>query len=272
MNRPVLAIAVFLTLLTSRSLAEEASDPILEDIRALGLTGCVLLYDSETRTTIQYGDSFADSAFTPASTFKVPHALIALETGVVTDTTIFPWDGIERGWRLWDRDLGFADAIHYSAIHLFQQIAPKIGRERMQQWVDRFDYGNGEISGDIDLFWVDGGLRVTPRQQLDFLQQMVNGKLPVKQEYVDFVSGSMLITKGDGWTAHAKTGRAIRVLPQVGWYIGWVEFEERKPIYFATVLLDDEDGPKIKRPRLDLTQKALEKAGLSVPGLALPYY
>ena len=82
----------------------------------------------------------------------------------------------------------------------------------------------------------------------------------------------MLTTHGEGWSAHAKTGRAIRVLPQVGWYVGWVESTERKPVYFATVLLDDDDGPKIKRPRLDLTQSALEEAGLTVPGLVLPYY
>lgn len=269
MRRLPLAIALLMSLYASTALT---ADAILDEIRALGLTGSVLLYDAETEALIQFGDSYADSMFTPASTFKVPHALIALETGVVTDTTIFPWDGTERGWTMWDRDLTFADAIHYSAIHLFQQIAPQIGRERMQEWVQRFEFGNEDISGEIDLFWVDGGLRISPRQQIDFMQRMVDGRLPVEKKHIKFVAESMLTSSGEGWSAHAKTGRAIRVLPQVGWYVGWVEFEDRKPVYFATVLLDDEDGPKIKRPRLDLTQKALEEAGLGRPGLTLPYY
>ena len=159
--------------------AQETPDPILEQIRALDLTGCVLLFDAESEQYFKYGDSLADSAFTPASTFKIPHALIALETGVVTDSTLFEWDGVDRGWDMWNRDMTFADALHYSAIHLFQQIAPQIGPERMQEWVDQFGYGNQDISGEIDLFWVDGGLRITPRQQIKFLQKMLTGQLTV---------------------------------------------------------------------------------------------
>ncbi|MBZ0265517.1 class D beta-lactamase [bacterium] len=253
-------------------LRAEEIDPVGEAIHALGLRGCVVLYDSDVNTTHIFGDNYSETEFTPASTFKVAHTLIALETGVVTEETVFKWDGVDRGWDQWNRDLSIYDALHYSAIHIYQQIAPLIGEQRMTEWMKKIEYGNQNIAGGIDIFWVEGELRTTPLQQIDFLKRMVEGKLPVAEKHVEIVKNAMLNTKGEGWTAFAKTGRAIRVLPQVGWYVGWIEREDAKPIYFATVLTDEKEGKRIKRPRLDFTELALLEAGLWIEGIELPYY
>src|SRR4051812_36137484 len=38
-------------------------------------------------------DTACATRLSPASTFKIPHALVGLETGVVTTATVYEWDG-----------------------------------------------------------------------------------------------------------------------------------------------------------------------------------
>ena len=100
----------------------------------------------------------------PASTFKIPNSLIALETGVVEDPDkdVFKWDGVTRSIEAWNKDHTLRSAIAVSAVPVYQEIARRIGAERMQKYVDLFDYGNRNIGGGIDQFWLTGDLRIDP--------------------------------------------------------------------------------------------------------------
>ena len=53
----------------------------------------------------------------PASTFKIPNSVIALETGVVgdPDKDVFQWDGVTRSIEAWNRDHTLRSAIAASA-------------------------------------------------------------------------------------------------------------------------------------------------------------
>ena len=101
----------------------------------------------------------AEAGYLPASTFKIPNSLIALETGVVADADSddVPWDKVVREFDAWNQDHTLRTAFKASAVPVFQDIARKIGPERMQQYVDAFDYGNRDIGGaPIDTFWLNG--------------------------------------------------------------------------------------------------------------------
>ena len=100
----------------------------------------------------------------PASTFKIPNSIIALETGVVEDPDkdVFKWDGVTRSIEAWNKDHTLRSAIAASAVPVYQEIARRIGPERMQKYVDLFDYGNRDIGGGIDQFWLTGNLRIDP--------------------------------------------------------------------------------------------------------------
>ena len=100
----------------------------------------------------------------PASTFKIPNSMIALETGVVEDPDkdIFKWDGVTRSIEPWNKDHTLRSAIAVSAVPVYQEIARRIGAERMQKYLDLFDYGNRDIGGGIDQFWLTGNLRIDP--------------------------------------------------------------------------------------------------------------
>jgi beta-lactamase class D len=118
-------------------------------------------------------------ATVPASTFKIPHALIALQTGVVTDPdALVKWDGSKQWMAQWERDHSLRTAIEESVVWFFQGTAEAIGRERMREHLAKLDYGNAKVDGGIRMFWLAGGsLEITPDEQLDFVARMFQGKL-----------------------------------------------------------------------------------------------
>jgi len=115
----------------------------------------------------------------PASTFKIPHALVALQTGVVTDPEkLEHWDGSKYWLKAWERDHSLRTAIEESVVWFFQGTAEAIGPERMREQLAALDYGNAKVEGPIRKFWLAGGsLEITPDEQLDFVARMFTGKL-----------------------------------------------------------------------------------------------
>ena len=110
---------------------------------------------------------------------QIPNSLIALETGVVADadSTMFPWDKVVRDFDAWNQDHTLRTAFKASAVPVYQDIARKIGPGwTVQQYVNAFDYGNRDIGGaPIDTFWLNGNLRISALQQIDFLNGSIAG-------------------------------------------------------------------------------------------------
>ena len=115
----------------------------------------------------------------PATIDHIANAIIALETGVATDPeTPLPWDGKQYARDDWNRDHTLRSAIQVSCVPCFQAIARNVGQPRMDDWLARLGYGNRDTSGGIDRFWLWGGLRISPIEQIDFLRRLEGGKLP----------------------------------------------------------------------------------------------
>jgi len=126
----------------------------------LGITGSVIIYDRNLNRFYQHNPQGNDTAFLPASTYKIPNSLIALETGIISsDVDVLTWDGIERGFSdspypQWNQDLNLRLAFKYSAIWFDRVLARRIGHQRMQDYVSKIQYGNENIGAakDIDRF------------------------------------------------------------------------------------------------------------------------
>ena len=163
----------------------------------------------------------------PASTFKIPNSIIALETGVVEDPDkdVFKWDGVTRSIEPWNKDHTLRSAIAVSAVPVYQEIARRIGAERMQKYVDLFDYGNRDIGGGIDQFWLTGNLRIDPIQQIDFVDRLRRGVLPVSKRSQELTRDILTVTKVGDATLRTKSGLlgAEQGKPSLGWMVGWVE-------------------------------------------------
>ena len=66
----------------------------------------------------------------PASTFKVPHALFALDAGAVRDEfQVIRWDGVKRDFDGWNQD-PLRSSMRHSTVWVYQQFAREIGEVR----------------------------------------------------------------------------------------------------------------------------------------------
>src|SRR5207245_70693 len=140
---------------------------------------CVVVAALDTSPERVFGGDECDRRTLPASTFKVPHALIALDTGVVTDKTVMTWDGKKKDFPAWERDHTLDSAIKASVVWFFQRAALPIERERELAHLRAFAYGSQAFSRDVDQFWLNGDLLISPREQVARLQRMFAYGLPI---------------------------------------------------------------------------------------------
>ncbi len=228
-------------------------------------TGIVLIYNPKRDE--YYANDFARArkGNLPASTFKIPNSLIALETGVVKDdSTLFKWDGQKRALPIWEQDMIFREAFHRSCVPCYQEVARKIGVERMNQHLAKFDYGQMIVdSSNIDLFWLEGDSRINAFQQIDFLQRFYEGDLPIAERTLQIMKKMMVIDTNDHYQISGKTGWSIRNGNNNGWFVGYVE-KGGAVYYFATnveptATLNMDDFPAVRK---EVTMKILERLGI----------
>jgi beta-lactamase class D len=253
----------------SRAAAEPAPriemQPDLGDaFTEAGTAGTFAVLDTGGGRIVVSDRERAEKGILPASTFKVPNALIALELGIAADadSTMFPWDKVVRDFDDWNRDHTLRSAFKASAIPVFQDIARRIGAERMQHYVDAFDYGNRDIGGGIDMFWLNGALRISAMQQIAFLLKLNRGELPVSERSQEIVRDMMYLEQSEHGTLRGKTGAVgIGVGPgskaTVGWLVGWAD-HANKPLIFAMNI--DVRDPKQLALRLPLAKTLLKRA------------
>jgi len=230
-----------------------------------GVHGCFLLYDLQNDSLHVYNPARMDSGFIPASTFKIPNSLIALETGAVrNEHDTIAWDGVQRFVPRWNADHDMSSAFKYSTVWFYQELARRIGQKRMQHYIDAMGYGNRNINGGIDLFWLEGDLRITPREQIDFLVRLHKNDLPFSIETMGTVREIMIVEQTEGYVLRAKTGWGARLSPEIGWYVGYVE--RGGNVWFFANNIDmrkDEDA----EARIGISRRILGELGImdSVP-------
>jgi beta-lactamase class D len=145
-----------------------------------GARGCFLVREVGSTNPVKEHGVDCDERSVPASTFKIPNALIALDTNVIRDEAhVLPWDGKARWNAKWNRDHTLASAMRHSVVWYFQQIATQVGTERYKSYLAKLDYGNADPSGDVTMFWLNGTLRISPREQIRFLEKLYSNQLPV---------------------------------------------------------------------------------------------
>jgi len=225
---------------------------------ASGFSGGVFLLDGEKGDVFATNEQWLVRAAIPASTFKVFSSLAALESGVVASTDqIIRLPHYTSTREEINRDLDFASAFALSALPHYQHLVRKIGAERMQSYLDIAGYGNRSIGGGVDQFWISGDLRITPLEQLEFLQRLYRADLPFRQEVIAQVKQIMQRVEYGG-RVYGKTGWATAADGlHTGWSVGWLEREAKEPLYFATLLQTTTPGDGFLTARMELSLAAL---------------
>jgi beta-lactamase class D len=201
---------------------------------AKGARGTFVLFEPAKDRYLVLDEARAKARFLPASTFKIPNAVIGLEVGSIGDENeVFHWDGKPKPRAAWERDQTLGSGMRDSVVWMFQEVARRTGRSRMREWLDRLDYGNRDMSGGIDLFWLQGGLRVSAMEQAAFLYKLAEGRLPASQRAQRLVRNALVVEKTRDYTLYAKTGTSGRVKDPVSWWVGWVERKGRPVACFA---------------------------------------
>ncbi|MBP7147573.1 MAG: class D beta-lactamase [Acidobacteria bacterium] len=201
-----------------------------------GRAGCFLLLDLGSGESLTWG-TLCDERSSPCSTFKIPNALIGLDSGVLEDERhVFRYDGQPRRRTEWNKDMQLGEALRTSCVPCFQELARAIGPERMRSYLDRFDYGNRDTSGGIDQFWLGNSLAISPREQLDFLARLYRDQLPVKPAAAATVRRLLVQEEAPGWSWSGKTGSCqFEGRPPHGWFVGHVHRGDRQAV-FATFM------------------------------------
>jgi beta-lactamase class D len=227
-----------------------------------GVEGAFILYDQDEDTTMRYNAGRCAQRFIPASTFKPLNALIALEVGSVADENeIIPWDGVDRGYATWNQDHNLSTAMQHSVVWFYQELARRTGKDQMQHYVDVVGYGNQDISGQIDSFWLEGGLRISPEEQIAFLRRLYEGDLPFSDHSIAIVRRIILLEQTSEYELSAKTGWTSRVDPQIGWFVGYLE-RDGNVYFFATNVEKDESTESLGQMSQQITREILAEIGL----------
>ncbi|HBZ3590170.1 TPA: OXA-48 family class D beta-lactamase [Klebsiella pneumoniae] len=205
--------------------------------------GVVVLWNENKQQGFTNNLKRANQAFLPASTFKIPNSLIALDLGVVKDEhQVFKWDGQTRDIAAWNRDHDLITAMKYSVVPVYQEFARQIGEARMSKMLHAFDYGNEDISGNVDSFWLDGGIRISVTQQIAFLRKLYHNKLHVSERSQRIVKQAMLTEANGDYIIRAKTGYSTSIEPKIGWWVGWVELDDNVWFFAMNMDMPTSDG------------------------------
>ena len=221
--------------------------------QAFAAESCFLAKENG-KTLKSEGD--CSTSWAPQSTFKIPLSLIGFDSNILKSENDPSWsltDGVDpyinvckgdHNPRTWMRD----SCLWYSRI-----LTNKLGMEKFQDYVTKFSYGNMDLSGDKDQnngltqAWVSSSLKISPEGQVDFLQKVVDRKLPISSASYDKTKKIMFIQEtAGGWKLYGKTGNGTQLDKdgnktdlQQGWFVGYIEKGNRR-IVFASHMVDNE--------------------------------
>jgi beta-lactamase class D len=218
---------------------------------------CTVVVDVRDDKVLR-ADGDCDSRQTPASTFKVPLALMGFDAGVLSGTTAPvmtirngdpDWDGAD-----WRKPVTPAAWMRHSVVWYSQRIAEQLGEQKLASYARRFRYGNADFSGDpgqnngLKRSWITSSLQISPKEQALFLARLHRRDLGVSAKaYTDTATLLEQVAAAGGWAIKGKTGlsfprRADGSFDRgrgLGWYVGVAEHEDGRRIAFARLEQDE---------------------------------
>lgn len=214
---------------------------------------CFLLYSiDEKRLVSAYNpENYCNIRISPDSTFKVAVSLMAFDKGIITQKTVFKWNGVSEGLQEWNRNQTPQSWLQYSVVWVTQLLTRQMGLKTIQHYLDGFHYGNRDFSGDSGMnnglthAWLSSSLKISAMEQMDFLKNMMDGSLKVSPGAVKYTTENMYIGALEqgarlyGKTGAGRNGRNERLSNpsqlRDGWFIGFVEQGNRRFIFVSNL-------------------------------------
>ncbi len=233
-----------------------------------GVNGGVAIFDKNNQQWILSDTLNIMKESLPASTFKIINLLIALETKTVKDENeIVKWvgktDTLKYGYRpeIY-HDMSVKEAFEVSAGWVFIELAKKIGKENYKEYLTACKYGNLNLSEKNEDFWNFGNFAISPINQVEFIKNLYEGKLPFSKRNIETVKRVMISDETNNYTIRAKTGWTRENNINTGWWVGYLE-ANNNTYYFATLLLQNRKNNRddFGSCRKEITKKIFNDLG-----------
>lgn len=246
------------------------TDPYVSDIGARRVT--FLAVDLNNNNCWYINKLGLTQRHGPYSTFKIPHTLIALETGAVQSVEeYFEWDQVKHPaqgfWpETWKRSHTLASAFKHSAVWYYQELVPRIKPVDYTKWLARFQYGNQQFTPGSDEFWLNNELTISPAEQVEFLWCLLTDGCGVSAKHLAALEAAALQETRSSRLLYAKTG-AGSIDPNNndgafnGWYVGYVKGDDGKPVTAFALYMEAESFTALKNYRKELSVQLLEGLG-----------
>lgn len=197
-----------------------------------------ILIDASTSEIIKEFGSGIEERVTPASSFKIVLSLMGYDAGILKDEQTPTWyfqDGYDDCLESWKRSQTPQTWVNRSCIWFSKIIALQLGLEAIEQYLSSFEYGNQDFSagmippGPINPAWIDSSLKISPKEQVGFVQKMIQEQLPISNNALQMTKNLLFKEEiSRGWKLFGKTGLGSAVDEngkklKVRWFVGWVE-------------------------------------------------
>jgi beta-lactamase class D len=219
-----------------------------------GLEGCAVFLNSDTNVYSMYKEELCEQRSSPCSTFKIITTLMGLDQEIITsvDSTM-DYDGTIYSMDQWNKDLSLKEAFQESCVWYFRKIVDKVGQSNVQNYLDKLEYGNRDISEwegskinslpELNGFWIESSLEISPKEQVDILSDIFHGKTDFSQHNIDILKTVMFLQKVGDVSVYGKTGSGKNLITNHkdnGWFVGMLENSEGRH-FFAVHLVDEKE-------------------------------
>lgn len=224
-----------------------------------GVTGTFVLFDIESDLLTVVNPQRAEQRFFPASTFKIANSLIALENEAVADEDeIIPFGGKPQHIKAWEKDMSMRQAIAVSNVPVYQELARRIGLDLYGNWLAKLDYGNRTAGNNVETFWLVGPLAISALEQVEFLARLSQQELMADRNHQLVVRDIIRVETQDGAALFAKSGWTTAPDPDIVWFVGWVEKDNRILTFAMNLDADTRAKARLREPLARGFLKALD--------------
>ena len=193
----------------------------------------------------------------PCSTFKIALSLMGFDAHILTNETTPKWEfqpGYPDFIDAWKLPQTPTTWMKNSCVWYSQSITTQLGHKKFTTYLNKFDYGNQNTSGDpgkhngLTQCWLSSSLKISPQEQALFLKKLIQNRLPVSPHAHEMTRRLLYLeTLPTGWALYGKTGSGSQLNPdgtknpdkQLGWFIGWLQKDTRTLI--VAYYLEDTD-------------------------------
>jgi bla regulator protein BlaR1 len=169
-----------------------------------GTDGCFVLYQNKLNKYWMYNGFLSNDPVSPDETFDIFRTLMGLQLELI---------------KTMDEEM------------------PSIGQEDLAAFMEELNYGNKDVTGPSESYWLQSSLKITPVQQVELLRRLYIQVLPFSETYQTQTKEQLFIenfgaSKLYGKVSSSPTGNA--------WFMGFVEKENTA--YFFAVRLAPKKG------------------------------